>query len=114
VPTLAQRDYDDLWSGIRLMLPVGQRYRGILYDANTQAGAEIYPVEKITVPTILFSSEDDLYQTMRVARKTASRIPGATLVEFQTGGHFLLGHRREVWPRVAEFIRRAQASVASR
>ena len=107
VPTLTPKDREDLWRGIRLMQPISQRYRGILYDASTQSGTEIYPVEKITVPTLLVSAEDDLYQTLRVARSVASRIPNAKLVEFPTGGHFLLGHKDEIWPRVADFIHRA-------
>ena len=63
-------------------------------------------LERITVPTLLVSTQDDLYKTLANARVAASRIPNARLIEFQSGGHLMLDQDAELWPAVAEFIRR--------
>jgi 2-hydroxy-6-oxonona-2,4-dienedioate hydrolase len=107
VPTLDTRDRDVLDESIRQIMPVSQRRRGMMYDARNQSGAEgVYPLEEITVPVLAISAADDLYRTLRVARRLAEIVPGAELLEFATGGHLLLGHADTIWPRVAEFVRR--------
>jgi hypothetical protein len=35
-------------------------------------------------------------------------IPNARLLEFETGGHLLLGHELDIWPAVAEFMHATQ------
>ena len=45
----------------------------------------------------------------RRSRHAARVIPNARLLEFETGGHLLLGHELEIWPAVAEFMHAAQA-----
>lgn len=95
-----------LTEGMRMILPVRQRFRGMMNDANSQSGRELrYPIERISMPTLLLSAEDDLYRTLTVARYAVRVIPQAKLIEFRTGGHFLLGHEEEVWPAVAAFLR---------
>ena len=39
----------------------------------------------------------------------ATRIPEARLLEYTTGGHFLIGRANEVWPEVAGFLRSGTA-----
>ena len=104
VPTLAAEDKANLNQAISSIMPVTWRRKGILYDANNQSTEQPYALETITVPTLLVSAEDDLYQTLPNARVAASRIPGARLMQFATGGHLLLGHDEEIWPAVAAFI----------
>jgi 2-hydroxy-6-oxonona-2,4-dienedioate hydrolase len=100
------REVQQLNELMRLILPVRQRYRGMMNDAKSQSGIEpTYPIDRMAAPTLLFSAEDDLYGTLTVARHAARRIPNARLVEFKTGGHLLLGHDAEIWPAVAEFLR---------
>jgi 2-hydroxy-6-oxonona-2,4-dienedioate hydrolase len=97
-----------LSEGMRMILPVRQRSRGMMNDARSQSGSERrYAIETITAPTLLISAEDDLYRTLTVARHAVRVIPEARLISFSTGGHFLLGHEEEVWPAVASFMRRA-------
>jgi pimeloyl-ACP methyl ester carboxylesterase len=106
VRTLSAGDRATLDEGIRIILPVSLRAKGLMNDAKTQSGSEpIYPLERVSAPTLLLSAEDDLYQTLPVAREMALRIPGARLVEFKTGGHFLIGHQNEVWPEVSRFLK---------
>ena len=77
----------------------------------SRAASQCTPLERVTTPTLLLSAEDDLYQTLPVARQMAKRIPDATLIEFKTGGHFLAGHAKEIWPQVAAFLREQSDTV---
>jgi len=105
VATLSPEDSATLNEGIRLLLPVSLRRHGMINDAKNMSGSlPLFPIEKITARTLLVSAEDDLYQTMHVARRAAGIIPGAKLIGFKTGGHLLLGRAHELWPRVAVFL----------
>jgi 2-hydroxy-6-oxonona-2,4-dienedioate hydrolase len=105
VETLPEADRATVDEGVRMILPVSMRSKGIMNDANSQSGSEpMYALERVTTPTLLLSAEDDLYRTLPVARQMAKRIPDARLIEFKTGGHFLAGHAMEIWPRVAAFL----------
>jgi 2-hydroxy-6-oxonona-2,4-dienedioate hydrolase len=105
VASLTEADRAGVDEGVRMILPVSMRSRGIMNDAKSQSGSEpMYPLERVTTPTLLLSAEDDLYRTLPVARAMAKRIPAARLIEFKTGGHFLAGHAMEVWPQVAAFL----------
>lgn len=113
VPTLADEDRAMVDEGVRMILPVSMRAKGIINDAKSQSGNEpMYPLERVTTPTLLLSAEDDLYQTLPVARQMAKRIPAARLIEFKAGGHFLAGHAMEVWPQVAAFLRKQSDTVS--
>ena len=105
VPQLDASAKEDLRKAISMILPVTARRRGILYDANNQKSEEPYPLERMTVPSLLVSSADDLYGTLVNARAAANAIPGAKLLEFGSGGHLLLGRDAELWPAVAQFMR---------
>jgi 2-hydroxy-6-oxonona-2,4-dienedioate hydrolase len=113
VKSLSQADRATVDEGVRIILPVSMRAKGMINDAKSQSGVEpIYPLERITVPTMLVSAEDDLYRTLVVAREIKQRVPGAQLLEFETGGHLLAGRADEVWPQVAAFVGR-RADTAS-
>lgn len=105
VPTLSPDDRRHLDEMIATILPVSARRRGILYDAHTQSTAAPFPLVQITVPTLLASAEDDLYRTLPNARAAAAAIPRAQLLEFERGGHLLLGCDDQLWPVVAAFMR---------
>jgi 2-hydroxy-6-oxonona-2,4-dienedioate hydrolase len=105
LPNLDDTSRRDMDEAIRLILPVTRRREGILYDANNQKAERPYPLERMTVPTMLISAADDLYGTLTNARAAAAAIPGAQLIELESGGHLLLGRDAEIWPRVADFMR---------
>lgn len=70
------------------MNPVSPRSAGVLFD-NTAA----MPNERIAAvraPTLILHAADDTLQIYRNAEFAASTIPGAKLVRFEKGGHFLL------------------------
>jgi 2-hydroxy-6-oxonona-2,4-dienedioate hydrolase len=113
VPSLAPADSAVLRETIRMLLPISMRREGMINDARNMSGwLPLFALDSITAPTLLISAEDDLYQTMKVARRAAAIIPGAQLLGFETGGHLLLGRGPEMWPRVAAYLHAApKASV---
>ena len=84
------------------ILPVSMRMAGIEVDTSTRI--EPWPLERITAPTLIFTSSDDLFHTQPAAEYAAKHIPGAKLVVYPTGGHLLIGHSADVRRTVAEFI----------
>lgn len=110
IETLDASDAEAYDRALRMLLPISARREGLVMDARNQSGGEPrYPLERLRVPTLLVSAEDDLYGTMRVARVAAERIPHAELLGFATGGHLLVGRGPEMWPRVSRFIEEARA-----
>jgi pimeloyl-ACP methyl ester carboxylesterase len=89
---------------MRHILPISQREKGIWNDATIGPTLPRYDLEKVRVPTLLISAEDDLYGTYRGARYSADHIPGARFVGFKTGGHLLLGHWTEATADITEFL----------
>ena len=86
------------------ILPISEREKGIWNDATISPSLPRYDLERIRVPTLLLSAEDDLYGTFRNARYTAEHIPGARFVGFPSGGHLLLGHWKEACAQVVAFL----------
>jgi 2-hydroxy-6-oxonona-2,4-dienedioate hydrolase len=86
------------------ILPISQREKGTWNDAAISTSIPRYDLERIRIPTLLISAEDDLYGTYRSARYTAEHIQGARFVGFPTGGHLLLGHWKETSDEVAGFL----------
>lgn len=82
--------------------PLSLRMRGIGVDS---VGPQRPPgFEKVEAPCLIFSARDDLYNTAPAASYAASKIHGAKLVMFETGGHLLVGRGREVKDAVAHFL----------
>jgi 2-hydroxy-6-oxonona-2,4-dienedioate hydrolase len=104
VRSLRREDRARLDEAVRMILPVSARRLGVLNEGKTQGSARQYPLERISVPTLLISAADDLYRTLPNARQAATLIPHARLIDFATGGHLLLGRANEVWPAVATFL----------
>ncbi len=84
--------------------PLSRRFAGISIDSNTALVER--PLEKISVPTLVVSAKDDLFNTLPAARYAAQRIPSSELVEFDTGGHLLIGHASEIRARTRMFLAR--------
>jgi pimeloyl-ACP methyl ester carboxylesterase len=86
------------------ILPISQRAQGIRNDSRIATSLPPYPLERIAAPTLVMSARDDLYGTYANAEYVESRIPGARLVGFASGGHTWVGHDAEVLGHVAEFV----------
>jgi pimeloyl-ACP methyl ester carboxylesterase len=55
-------------------------------------------------PTVLINARDDGLSAFDNAVKGASRIPGATFVPFDRGGHLLLGREADVRDEIGRFL----------
>ena len=87
---------------MRSVMPLSSRVPGIEVDGLTRMTP--WPLERIAVPTLIISAEDDLYGTLPGARFTAERIPGAQLHVLPTGGHLMVGQTAAVSALVRKFL----------
>ena len=90
---------------MRILLPFGPRIDGMVNEGKIASALDRYPLENITAPTLVISTADDPWKTFDTAKYTAEKIPGAKFMGFETGGHLLIGHEKEVRSEVAQFIK---------
>jgi 2-hydroxy-6-oxonona-2,4-dienedioate hydrolase len=64
-----------------------------------------YPLERITVPTLIISASDDPYNTFISAQYTAQNIPGAKFIGLECGGHLLIEQEEKVRSEVDKFLK---------
>jgi pimeloyl-ACP methyl ester carboxylesterase len=84
--------------------PVSRRKKGLLNEARIAQSLPRYDLERVNVPTLVFSVEDDLYKTYPGARYTAEHIHGARFLSYPTGGHLNVGHQEEIWSEAQKFL----------
>lgn len=96
---------------LRHILPVSDRTRGLINDGRLAYNPAPMPLEAIRAPTLAVSLEDDRFQTLAAARHIAETVPGAQLIVFPEGGHVWVGHDREVFAEVAQFLSRVGAGI---
>ncbi|HEU0223978.1 MAG TPA: alpha/beta fold hydrolase [Steroidobacteraceae bacterium] len=89
----------------RHILPVAPRRPGLVNDAAVVSRLRRFDLEKIAVPTLLFSAEDDGYGTWDGAKYTAAQMPNARFVGFPAGGHMLVGHTGTIEAEITSFLR---------
>jgi pimeloyl-ACP methyl ester carboxylesterase len=79
------------------IFPVGPRAEGAIFDAFT-SNPEIntYPLDAVRVPTLIVHATDDPLASYAAAARAAGRIPGAVLVDLDSGGHLQLGQTDRV------------------
>jgi pimeloyl-ACP methyl ester carboxylesterase len=88
-----------------LLFPLKPRREGAVFDGFvSNLAADRFPLEQLTVPTLVISARDDPLAPYRFAAKAAARIPGAKLVTVQGGGHFFMGHDAEVRTEIGAFV----------
>jgi pimeloyl-ACP methyl ester carboxylesterase len=102
--TASQEDRDRVTKVMDSILPLSRRVRGIEVDSLTEMSP--WPLERIAVPTLIISAEDDLYKTLPGARFTAERIPRAELHVLKRGGHLMVGQTPKVRRIVRDFLKR--------
>ena len=91
---------------LRSVLPLSRRVRGIAVDSEPQVGP--WPLERLNVPTLIVSAEDDLFRTLPGARFTARQIPGCELKVLESGGHLMLGQGEQVRSWIDDFLARSR------
>jgi pimeloyl-ACP methyl ester carboxylesterase len=84
------------------IFPMTPRGAGGVFDAFvSNPDVNDYPLEAITVPTLLVHAQDDPLTSYDTAERAAGRIPGAQLVTLPSGGHLLVGRTTSSGPRSA-------------
>jgi 2-hydroxy-6-oxonona-2,4-dienedioate hydrolase len=91
---------------LRDILPVTERARGFAHDARFAFDPAPQALDRITVPTLAISMEDDRFQTAAAARHIAASVKGAELIVYPTGGHIWIGRQAELFAAVDDFLRR--------
>lgn len=89
------------------VLPVSRRALGLRDDTRLGKGLKPAALETIQVPTLAISARDDGFGTYAGAEYTASRIPGARFIGFESGGHLLVGHDQAVRDAIVDWVRAA-------
>jgi pimeloyl-ACP methyl ester carboxylesterase len=89
----------------RLLFPLKPRRDGAVFDGFvSNLAADRFPFEELTVPTLVVHARDDHLAPYRFAADAASRIPGATLVTIERGGHLFMGHDDQVRESIRAFV----------
>ena len=90
---------------VEIMFPVRERSAGVIFDAYIgNPDVNDYPLEALTVPTLVVHARDDSMASFSSAEAAARRIPGARLVAHDSGGHLMLGQQAKSRAAVAEFL----------
>jgi len=92
------------------IVPISRKMDGLRNDGFWAGTPSPTAYERIAVPTIILSCEDDLFGTAATARVLAERIPGAALTIFPEGGHIWLGHDDDMADLVSDFVRKANTN----
>lgn len=97
------------------LFPVADRAEGIDFDAFiSNPDVNGYPLERLTVPTLLIHARDDPLVRYEAAAEAAERIPNSILVTLESGGHLGLGQAERIRSEVDSFLERIRddASLA--
>jgi 2-hydroxy-6-oxonona-2,4-dienedioate hydrolase len=84
---------------------ISRKANGLRTDGFWAGTPTLTAHDRIAVPTLILSCEDDLFGTAATARLLAERIPNAEITLYPTGGHIWLGHDEDVAERISGFIR---------
>lgn len=104
----SQEDRERVTKIMKSILPLSSRVRGLEVDGRAEMTP--WPLEQVSVPTLIISAEDDLYKTLPGAQFTAAGIPGAELRVLQTGGHLMVGQQAKVREWIKAFLGSVRAS----
>ncbi len=87
------------------IFPVGPRANGAVFDAFvSNPDVNGYPLEDLSVPTLVMHARDDPLASYAAAEQAAERIPGAVLVGLESGGHLGLGQEEVTRARLLAFL----------
>jgi len=86
------------------LMPISRKTEGLRNDGVWAGTPSSTAFERIAVPTLILSCEDDLFGTAATARLMAARISGARLKIYPDGGHIWLGHDAELTEDITAFL----------
>jgi len=83
----------------------------LLNDVAVTLSLQRYELERITAPTLVISTADDLFGTFDTARYTADHIPGARFIGYPSGGHVWIGHQEDIAFEIVSFLKKTWDSA---
>ena len=87
--------------------PSTLRREGMINDMQQLTMLPSYPIEQITVPTLVVHAVNDPIIPFEMGEFSAHTIPNAQFLKLEDGGHFAcVTHREETMPIVQEFLNR--------
>ncbi len=86
------------------LMPISRKTAGLRNDGFWSGAPSRTAFERIAVPTLIVSSEDDRFGTAATARLLAERLPDARLVIYPEGGHIWLGHDADLAREITDFV----------
>lgn len=94
---------------VKTMLPIDKRKKGVKIDGeitnpDMAVNYDNYIIEEIEIPTLIFQSKDDKITKYEKFITSVKRFKNSTLKIFETGGHLLVGHEKEINDTVKNFI----------
>lgn len=111
VAELSPAEKDWIPQFLQSMHPISLRQTGIFNDIRNGSTLD-YRFERITAPTLVIHAVDDSLVEFSHGQYTAQNVPGARLIQLESGGHILMGQHEKVTSEVQEFLRRhIQAEV---
>ncbi len=96
---------------MRSVLPLSDRMAGLAVDGA--AVLSPWPLNRLKMPVLIVSAEDDLFGTLPGSRFTAEQIPQAEFHILGSGGHLMVGQGDQVNRWVADFLGRAKMRECS-
>lgn len=86
------------------LLPLSERWEGIVNELATLPNLPPLPLTELSVPTLIIHAVDDTTVPVSHAYHAAGSIPDAQLNLIPDGGHLLIGHQREAQERAITFL----------
>jgi 2-hydroxy-6-oxonona-2,4-dienedioate hydrolase len=88
---------------LKAILPLSDRLAGTHLDRGRRLPPDA-PLDRISAPTLVIHARNDPLVGFAHAEHAAAKIPGAELMAFDTGGHYMLGRYDEIETRVMAFL----------
>jgi pimeloyl-ACP methyl ester carboxylesterase len=111
VHAAASADQQAVMDVVRRIEPLSERFAGINIDSNPDLAPRA--LKGLSVPTLLITARDDLFNTYPSASYAAGQIPNAKLIVYDQGGHLLVGHGNEVREAIGDFLAALSLGPAS-
>lgn len=97
-------------STIYSMLPVEDRKEGVILDASVTnpdmaSNFDDYEIESLQVPSLILHAKDDKLANYEDTLNALGRFPNCKFISFETGGHMMVGHSKEIEKAVSEFVK---------
>lgn len=93
------------WDLERSMFPFSLRLTGLLNDLEYISSLPVYPLDRITAPTLVIHGDADTLVPFSQAEYSASRIPNARLVVLTGGDHLAFGtHHEQAESALLDFL----------